>query len=108
MKTINMTVNGKVISGAAVEPRTQLADFVRDSLNLTGTHLGCEHGVCGACTLMVDGVPAPIKERMDSLTMADAQMKVAAMITGVIVFGRMWRRTIFHSGVPPCAITSTP
>jgi carbon-monoxide dehydrogenase small subunit len=58
MKTINMTVNGKVISGAAVEPRTQLADFVRDNLNLTGTHLGCEHGVCGACTLMIDGVPA--------------------------------------------------
>ncbi len=58
MKTINLTVNGKAVSGAAVEPRTQLADFLRDSLNLTGTHLGCEHGVCGACTLMVDGVPA--------------------------------------------------
>lgn len=58
MKTINMTVNGKVISGVGVDPRTQLADFVRDTLNLTGTHLGCEHGVCGACTLMVDGVPA--------------------------------------------------
>src|SRR5258706_5759262 len=57
MKTINLTVNGKSIS-ASVEPRTQLADFLRDTLNLTGTHLGCEHGVCGACTLFIDGVPA--------------------------------------------------
>lgn len=58
MKTISLTVNGRAVSNAAVEPRTHLADFLRDSLNLTGTHLGCEHGVCGACTLMVDGVPA--------------------------------------------------
>ena len=57
MKTINVTVNGKIVS-ASVEPRTQLADFLRDTLNLTGTHLGCEHGVCGACTLFIDGVPA--------------------------------------------------
>ena len=40
-----------------VEPRTHLADFVRESQNLTGTHLGCEHGVCGACTILIDGVP---------------------------------------------------
>ncbi len=39
------------------QPRTNLADFVRDTHNLTGTHLGCEHGVCGACTILVDGVP---------------------------------------------------
>ena len=41
-----------------VEPRTHLADFLRDTLDLTGTHLGCEHGVCGACTLLIDGAPA--------------------------------------------------
>ncbi|CAG2157693.1 hypothetical protein LMG31506_06093 [Cupriavidus yeoncheonensis] len=58
MKTINLTVNGREFAGAPVEPRTQLADFLRDSLDLTGTHLGCEHGVCGACTLLIDGVPA--------------------------------------------------
>jgi carbon-monoxide dehydrogenase small subunit len=58
MKTINLTVNGKAINSVPVEPRTQLADFLRDTLDLTGTHLGCEHGVCGACTLMIDGVPA--------------------------------------------------
>jgi carbon-monoxide dehydrogenase small subunit len=58
MKTINLTVNGKAVAAASVEPRTQLADLLRDKLDLTGTHLGCEHGVCGACTLLIDGVPA--------------------------------------------------
>lgn len=57
MKTINLTVNGKHFPAQQVEPRTHLADFVREKLNLTGTHLGCEHGVCGACTVLVDGVP---------------------------------------------------
>jgi carbon-monoxide dehydrogenase small subunit len=56
MTPINLTVNGKAVS-ASVEPRTHLADFLRETLNLTGTHLGCEHGVCGACTLIVDGEP---------------------------------------------------
>jgi carbon-monoxide dehydrogenase small subunit len=41
-----------------VEPRRTLADFLREDLGLTGTHLGCEHGVCGACTVLVDGEPA--------------------------------------------------
>ncbi len=57
MNQINLTLNGKRVVGT-VEPRTHLADFIRDSQNLTGTHLGCEHGVCGACTLMIDGMPA--------------------------------------------------
>lgn len=56
MKTISLRVNGESIE-AAVEPRTHLADFLRDQLRLTGTHLACEHGVCGACTLLVDGKP---------------------------------------------------
>ena len=56
MNTINLTVNGKPVS-ANIQPRTHLADFLRETQNLTGTHLGCEHGVCGACTLLVDGVP---------------------------------------------------
>ena len=42
---------------AEVEPRMHLADFIRETQTLTGTHLGCEHGVCGACTVLVDGVP---------------------------------------------------
>jgi carbon-monoxide dehydrogenase small subunit len=52
-----MTVNGKPVK-AEVEPRTHLADFLREHLNLTGTNLGCEHGVCGACTIEIDGAPA--------------------------------------------------
>ena len=53
---VSLTVNGRRVE-AAVEPRTHLADFVRDTFRLTGTHLGCEHGVCGACTMLVDGAP---------------------------------------------------
>jgi carbon-monoxide dehydrogenase small subunit len=56
MNTVNLTVNGKLVS-ANIQPRMHLADFLRETQNLTGTHLGCEHGVCGACTLLVDGVP---------------------------------------------------
>ncbi|MFD1705102.1 2Fe-2S iron-sulfur cluster-binding protein [Methylopila henanensis] len=54
---VALTVNGRAVA-AEVEPRTHLADFMREDLNLTGTHLGCEHGVCGACTVLVDGEPA--------------------------------------------------
>jgi carbon-monoxide dehydrogenase small subunit len=54
--TVELTVNGQA-QRATVEPRTTLADFVREECALTGTHLGCEHGVCGACTVLVDGDP---------------------------------------------------
>jgi aerobic carbon-monoxide dehydrogenase small subunit len=56
MKGMSFKVNGKAVK-AEIQPRTHLADFLREKLNLTGTHLGCEHGVCGACTLLVDGLP---------------------------------------------------
>ena len=56
-KTVQLTVNGKAVS-ALVEPRLSLADFLREHLLLTGTHVGCEHGVCGACTVTLDGAPA--------------------------------------------------
>src|SRR5499433_80370 len=51
-----LTVNGRLHTGE-VEPRTTLLDHLRDNLGLTGAHAGCEHGVCGACTVLVDGVP---------------------------------------------------
>lgn len=51
-----LEVNGTE-SRVQVEPRTMLGDLLRDALGLTGTHLGCEHGVCGACTVLVDGQP---------------------------------------------------
>lgn len=52
--TLRLTVNGTEVE-RLVEPRLTLADFLRDELSLTGTHLGCEHGVCGACTVLLDG-----------------------------------------------------
>ena len=57
VKSIHLTINAAHVE-AQVEPRTHLADFLRESQGLTGTNLGCEHGVCGACTLEIDGVPA--------------------------------------------------
>jgi carbon-monoxide dehydrogenase small subunit len=53
-RTIALTVNGKKMSGQA-EPRKLLSDFIREDLGFTGTHVGCEHGVCGACTVLLDG-----------------------------------------------------
>ncbi|HUY48840.1 MAG TPA: (2Fe-2S)-binding protein [Streptosporangiaceae bacterium] len=54
---VNFSVNGRR-EHLDVEPRRTLADALRDDLGLTGTHLGCEHGVCGACTILLDGEPA--------------------------------------------------
>ena len=53
-RTIRLTVNGAAFE-REVEPRRLLADFLREDLGLTGTHVGCEHGVCGACTILLDG-----------------------------------------------------
>ncbi|MGI8973284.1 MAG: (2Fe-2S)-binding protein [Gaiella sp.] len=55
MREIALTVNGRRVL-EQVEPRLLLTDFLRQTLGLTGTHVGCEHGVCGACTVLVDGV----------------------------------------------------
>lgn len=51
---VSITVNGRKFT-RAVSPRLSAADFIRHELGLTGTHVGCEHGVCGACTIVVDG-----------------------------------------------------
>ena len=57
MTAIVVDVNGRSMQ-ADVEPRRLLADFLREDLELRGTHVGCEHGICGACTILVDGEPA--------------------------------------------------
>ena len=54
---VRFTLNGRPVAGE-VEPRMLLTDFLRHVLGVTGTHVGCEHGVCGACTIVIDGVPA--------------------------------------------------
>jgi carbon-monoxide dehydrogenase small subunit len=56
VERVKCTVNGRSCE-AEVEPRRHLADFLRHDLGLTGTHVGCEHGICGACTILLDGVP---------------------------------------------------
>ena len=53
-RDVTVTINGRAYHGR-VEPRKTLADFIREDCGLTGTHLGCEHGVCGACTILMDG-----------------------------------------------------
>jgi carbon-monoxide dehydrogenase small subunit len=55
MSDVSVTVNGTRYDVSSVEPRLLLSDFLRDTLGLTGTHVGCEHGVCGACTVLVNG-----------------------------------------------------
>ncbi len=54
---VRFTLNGRTVSGEA-EPRMLLHDFLRHVLGATGTHVGCEHGICGACTVQIDGAPA--------------------------------------------------
>lgn len=71
---VNMTVNGEPQS-VAIDPRRSLADVIREDIGLTGTHLGCEHGVCGACTILLDGEPAR------SCLMLAAQAEGAAITT---------------------------
>jgi aerobic-type carbon monoxide dehydrogenase small subunit (CoxS/CutS family) len=54
---VHLTLNGKAYDRAIPDPRHLLSDFLRHELGLTGTHVGCEHGVCGACTILFDGEP---------------------------------------------------
>ena len=57
LRTVELTVNGRAVR-VQVEPRTLLADVLREQFELRGVHLGCEHGICGACTVLVGGEPA--------------------------------------------------
>src|SRR5579863_7636295 len=81
---ISLRVNGEDV-GEHVEPRKTLVDFLRDDLGLTGSHVGCEHGVCGACTVLVDG------EVVRGCLVLAAQCDGAAVetIEGVSDFGRI-------------------
>lgn len=72
--TVSMTVNGKAVEGS-VEPRTLLVQFIRDHLDLTGTHVGCDTSQCGACVVHVNG------DAVKSCTMLAAQAEGAAVTT---------------------------
>ena len=73
-RTIRLTVNSQDYE-RSVEARTTLADFIRDALGFTGTHLGCEHGVCGACTILFNG------EAVRSCLMLAVQADGASLVT---------------------------
>ena len=70
-RDVSITVNG-VAKQCSVDPRLSLGDFLRQELGLTGTHLGCEHGVCGACTVLLNGVS--IRSCLLYAVQADGQM----------------------------------
>jgi aerobic-type carbon monoxide dehydrogenase small subunit (CoxS/CutS family) len=81
---INVTINGKPLK-RRVKARQHLADFLRQELELTGTHLGCEHGVCGACTVLLDG-----RSVRSCLTLAaQASGKTVDTIEGVSESGKL-------------------
>jgi aerobic carbon-monoxide dehydrogenase small subunit len=97
---IELMVNGEVRRGS-VEARRTLADFLREDLELTGTHLGCEHGVCGACTVIVDGAPA----RSCLMLAVQAKGSDVRTVEGLEVDGRlnplqqaMWESHGFQCG----------
>src|SRR2546423_2031097 len=104
---VGLTVNGES-RAATVDPRKTLADFLRDDLDLTGTHIGCEHGVCGACTVLVDGAAA----RSCLMLAVQANGAEITTIEGLAVDGRMsplqeamWEAHSFQCGFRPPGVT---
>ena len=95
--TIRLTVNGEAIE-RAVEPRRLLVDFLREGLELTGTHAGCEHGVCGACTVLFNG-----KAQRSCLIFAvQAQGAEIVTVEGLAEgAGRRGRMLLFAAMGPP-------
>jgi aerobic-type carbon monoxide dehydrogenase small subunit (CoxS/CutS family) len=91
--TVTFTVNGRTYR-ESVEARTTLADCLREQLGLTGTHLGCEHGVCGACTVLVDGLPV----RSCLMLAAQVEGKSVVTVEGLEATGQPARRLMdsFH------------
>ena len=83
-RQIRLTVNGAVRTGQ-VEPRKLLVDFLREDLGLTGTHVGCEHGICGACTIFVNGEAA----RSCLMLAVQADGAVLRTIEGLTQEGRL-------------------
>jgi carbon-monoxide dehydrogenase small subunit/2-furoyl-CoA dehydrogenase 2Fe-2S iron sulfur subunit len=81
---VELTVNGRVYR-EEVEPRLLLSDFLRHTLGLTGTHVGCEHGVCGACTVRLDGVAV----RSCLLLAAQADGAAVQTVEGLAVGGEL-------------------
>jgi carbon-monoxide dehydrogenase small subunit len=100
-RAIHLMVNGRAYT-ALVEPRTSLADCLREQLDLTGTHVGCEHGVCGACTVLLDG--EPIRSCLMLAVQADGQrlMTIEGLAgAGEDLAGADWAEAAGGAGEPP-------
>ena len=80
-RPITLHVNGRSCTGMA-EPRVHLADFLRGELKMTGTHVGCEHGVCGACTVIADGLVIGDRVVVEGAYVLKAQMLKAQLGEG--------------------------
>ncbi|MEQ1610041.1 MAG: (2Fe-2S)-binding protein [Hyphomonadaceae bacterium] len=94
---ISVTVNGETHT-RTVEPRLLLSDFLRHELGLTGTHVGCEHGVCGACTILLDGRSA--RACLMLAVQADgAALETVEGLGGVDALGRMQQAFRTHHGL---------
>lgn len=92
MTIVRFTLNESPVE-VEVEPRTLLVDVIRDRLGLTGTHVGCAYGVCGACTIIVDGLPA----RSCLMLAAQAQASTVVTVEGLAPPGEMTPlQTAFH------------
>ena len=76
---VKVSVNGQPTE-ATVEPRLTLADYLRETCGLKGTHLGCEHGACGACTVLLDGARAHVAEGRRDHPGAPAAARIASTI----------------------------
>jgi carbon-monoxide dehydrogenase small subunit len=89
---VSLVVNGAMVE-AQVEPRMHLGDFLREHLRLTATHLGCEHGVCGACTVLIDGRPARACITL-AVTVNNAEIRTLEGLQGDALMETL--KTAFH------------
>jgi 2-furoyl-CoA dehydrogenase 2Fe-2S iron sulfur subunit len=89
--SITLTLNGRVVEGRC-QPRMHLADFLRHRLHATGTHVGCEHGVCGACTVLIDGRAV----RSCLVYAVQAQSATVVTIEGLADHGASTLQSAFH------------
>jgi len=98
---VRLTVNGRPVE-QVVEARRSLADFLREDLGLTGTHVGCEHGVCGACTVLVDGRSA----RSCLLFAAQLEGRAVTTIEGLTPPEGLSRSRSPSASATPCSAAS--
>ena len=103
LQRIKLTVNGTTVE-KEIETRKSLADFLRQDLDLTGTHVGCEHGVCGSCTVLYNGAP------VRSCLMLGVQADQAAIVTveGLLIKASLALCSRLSKRIMPCSAVFAP